>query len=92
MSDDKPLRVYALFLRFSARRSHYSSTTRDRIIFEVFCKAIALLFHNRRSLCFEIFCKAIPTVSYANALTLPKQAIALYNDPHQRLPSATLMC
>ncbi|MEH2280450.1 MAG: hypothetical protein V7K90_03765 [Nostoc sp.] len=22
MSDDKPLRVYALFLRFSARRSH----------------------------------------------------------------------
>ncbi|MBW4561634.1 MAG: hypothetical protein KME32_10855 [Mojavia pulchra JT2-VF2] len=31
MSNDKPLRVYALFLRFSARRSHYSSTTGDRL-------------------------------------------------------------
>ncbi|MEH2002368.1 MAG: hypothetical protein V7L00_27155 [Nostoc sp.] len=27
-------------------------------------------------LTFEVFCKAIPTVSYANALTLPEQAIA----------------
>ncbi|NDJ26304.1 hypothetical protein GS682_33075 [Nostoc sp. B(2019)] len=44
MSNDKLLCIYALFLRFSARRS----------------------------------------------LTLPQQAIALYNYLHQRFPSATL--
>ncbi|WP_373530336.1 hypothetical protein [Nostoc sp.] len=32
----------ALFLRFSVRRSPYSWTTGDRIIFEIFWKAIAL--------------------------------------------------
>ncbi|MBD2169474.1 hypothetical protein H6G04_34510 [Calothrix membranacea FACHB-236] len=33
----------ALFLSFSARRSHYFFTTGDRIIFELLFKAIALV-------------------------------------------------
>ncbi|WP_189525048.1 hypothetical protein [Nostoc sp. 'Peltigera membranacea cyanobiont' 232] len=35
MSNDKLLRLYTLFLRVSARRSHFSSTPSDRFVFEV---------------------------------------------------------
>ncbi|MDZ8078694.1 MAG: hypothetical protein RMX35_06255 [Nostoc sp. DcaGUA01] len=42
MSNDKPLRVYALFLRFSVRRSLLGM-----------CEVRShSLLHNRRSLCF----------------------------------------
>ncbi|QFS44573.1 hypothetical protein [Nostoc sphaeroides] len=49
----------------------YSSTIDDRIVFEVFCKAIAHSWTTGDRLIFEVFCKAIPTVSFANAVTLP---------------------
>ncbi|MEA5599628.1 hypothetical protein [Nostoc sp. UHCC 0252] len=83
-----PQQAIALFLRFSVRRSHFSSTTGDRLVFEVFCKTITHSCTTGDRIFFEVFCKAIAHSSTtgdrfifeifckAIALTLPQQAIA----------------
>ncbi|WP_143854151.1 hypothetical protein [Nostoc sp. 'Peltigera membranacea cyanobiont' 210A] len=58
-----------MFLKFSTRRSHFSSTTGDHFIFEVFCKAIAHYSTTAIALCLRFSAK--------RSLTLPQQAIAL---------------
>ncbi|MBW4561642.1 MAG: hypothetical protein KME32_10895 [Mojavia pulchra JT2-VF2] len=57
MSNDKPLRVYALFLRFSARRSlilliQAMSNDKPLRVYALFLRYSVRrsLFHNRRSL------------------------------------------
>ncbi|MEH2241486.1 hypothetical protein [Nostoc sp.] len=89
MSNDKPLCVYALFLRFSARRSLLRMCEVQCIVFEVFCKTIALsvpqqaMSNDKLLRVYALFLRfsarrSLLGMCEVRSLTLPRQAIALF--------------